>query len=64
MTGLEESLLRILSGHPFQLLLAVHLFAFPTFRRRGHFLPYPAAGPRDTVTVYAVFREIPAREGM
>ena len=37
MTGLEESLLRILSGHPFQLLLAVHLFAFPTFRRRGHF---------------------------
>ena len=37
MNGPEVHLLRILCSFPLQLLLAIHLFAFPTFRRRRHF---------------------------
>ncbi len=37
MSAVEESVLRILNGDPLRLLLAVHLFAFPTFRRRPFF---------------------------
>lgn len=30
-------IIRVFGSYPFQLLLAVHLFAYPTFRRRPHF---------------------------
>ncbi len=37
MKSAGEMILRILSTHQLQLLLAAHLFAFPTFRRRPFF---------------------------
>ncbi len=40
MTGLGGEVLRILCSYPFQLLIAVHLFAYPTFRRRKFFILY------------------------
>ena len=32
-----DRLLQVLCSYPFQLLIAMHLFAFPTFKRRRHF---------------------------
>ena len=37
MTASGQTVLRILCSYPFQLLIAVHLFAFPTFKRRSRF---------------------------
>ena len=37
MSGLTQTLIRIFCSFPFQLLLAVHLFAYPTFKRRSWF---------------------------
>lgn len=37
MSGMEERFLRVCCSFSFQLLLAVHLFAAPTFKRRGRF---------------------------
>lgn len=37
MSGLTQTLIRIFCSFPFQLLVAVHLFAAPTFKRRSWF---------------------------
>ena len=37
MNSLGGYLLQILCSYPFQLLIAMHLFAYPTFKRRGRF---------------------------
>ena len=37
MTASGQTVLRILCSYPFQLLIAMHLFAFPTFKRRSRF---------------------------
>ena len=37
MSFWTEELLRPLCGYPLQIIIAMHLFAFPTFKRRSHF---------------------------
>ena len=37
MSALPQTLIRIFCSLPFQLLLAIHLFAYPTFKRRSWF---------------------------